>query len=465
MKNTAKLIRRFLLILLLSTVCLLLLNLILLLLYTVPQKAGGGAWTAAEAVTQSLICSENGTYTLSPAGQKALKEKKAWAILIEDKSGKVIWHSKNLPKNIPKHYTASQLARAVRGYLCDYPTAGSGKGDNLVLLGFPKDSYWKHMSPLFDYDAIASFPQNAALLLLFNLACILFIYLLVSSRFIRSFRPIIAGIQALTDKTAIHVQERGLLAELAASINKAAEKLHSQELDLRKKEMARSNWIAGVSHDIRTPLSMVMGYAGQLENDTSLNSGQRQKSAIIRKQSEKIKNLINDLNLASKLEYNMQPLSVAPCNMVAVTRQAAVDFMNTDLEGRHPLIWKTADSLSSCFVLGDKNLLKRAVANIIQNSINHNPAGCTISVTVVQQEKECTILISDNGAGASAKQIRLLNEAPHSVFCDKSTQQQRHGLGLMIVKQIIAVHSGKIKICSNSDRGLSVALSLPVCNE
>ena len=62
-----------------------------------------------------------------------------------------------------------------------------------------------------------------------------------------------------------------------------------------------------VSHDIRTPLSMVMGYAGQIEDNESLPESERKKARIIRQQSTKMKNLINDLNLASKLEYNMQP--------------------------------------------------------------------------------------------------------------------------------------------------------------
>lgn len=72
--------------------------------------------------------------------------------------------------------------------------------------------------------------------------------------------------------------------------------------------MARANWIAGVSHDIRTPLSMVMGYAGQLASSSCLETEDRKKAIMIMKQSERMKNLINDLNLASKLEYNMQPI-------------------------------------------------------------------------------------------------------------------------------------------------------------
>ena len=91
------------------------------------------------------------------------------------------------------------------------------------------------------------------------------------------------------------------------------------------------------------------------------------KRQVIRRQSEKIRDLVSDLNLASKLEYNMQPLHLKICNLVAVARQASVDFINNDIEGRYPIRWLTKDSLSSCLVCGDSSLLQRAVANVVQN--------------------------------------------------------------------------------------------------
>ena len=75
-----------------------------------------------------------------------------------------------------------------------------------------------------------------------------------------------------------------------------------------------------------------MGYAGQLESDKRLPEDGRKKVAVIVKQSERMKNLINDLNLASKLEYNMQPLSPERQNLIAVIRQVVVDFINMNID-------------------------------------------------------------------------------------------------------------------------------------
>ena len=110
-----------------------------------------------------------------------------------------------------------------------------------------------------------------------------------------------------------------------------------------------------------------------------------------------MKNLINDLNLASKLEYNMQPLHLESVNLVAIARQCAADFINADLEGKYPLEWKTDENLTACVIQGDKGLLRRAVNNLLNNTQSHNPAGCAISVEVREETDSYCICVEDNG--------------------------------------------------------------------
>lgn len=181
-------------------------------------------------------------------------------------------------------------------------------------------------------------------------------------KLLKSVKPITKGIQGLSIGGNVHIPETGVLSEISVNINHTSDILQEQKKQLIKKETARANWIAGVSHDIRTPLSMVMGYAGQLENSPSLSETERKKATVIVKQSERMKNLINDLNLASKLEYNMQPIMKKEENAVAVVRQVVVDFMNMDIDDRFPIKWKTDDKLTVCNINADKDLLKRAIS-------------------------------------------------------------------------------------------------------
>lgn len=464
MKSVPKLIRRFVGILLLSCVLLLLLNFILLLLFMEKQTPNVYPWKTAEKLGAALQKTADGAYTLPDAALTELEEAGAWAILIDNESRRVVWQSGALPDTIPRVYTLPEIAGLTRGYIDGYPTFTGEAEDGLVVLGYPRDRFWKHMWPSWDYELIAGLPQMALGVLGVNTALIFLIYILANSRLLKSIRPIANGIQALPTGETVWIRETGVLSELARSINETSEILQTQSAQLRKKETARANWIAGVSHDIRTPLSMVMGYAGQLKDDEGLTENARRKAELIVRQSQRIKNLINDLNLASKLEYNMQPVNPVSVNMVAAVRQAAVDFINMDPDNKYPMEWETDEALSVCLVNGDPALLKRAVGNLIQNCITHNEQGCTIHIGVTAGNGRCTVTVADDGIGATDEQLATLNQAPHYMVCDESTAGQRHGLGLLLVKQIMEAHGGTALIGRSVYGGFSVALTLPAEN-
>lgn len=461
MKSCLKLIRRFIGILLLSSMLLLLLNLVLLAVITLDQASNGQPWTMAETVAKNLVKQDTG-YMLPEEVTQELIKNHIWAIAIDNTTGCVLWQTDNLPESVPMSYTASDIAYLTRSYIDGYPTFTGASDTGLVVLGYPKESFWKHMYPSWDYQFIANLPKTVLMILFVNIALIFLIYAAVNTTLLKSIKPIIGGIQALSAKEAVHIKEKGLLSELAESINKTSELLQSQQKQLYKREKARANWIAGVSHDIRTPLSMVMGYAGQLEGDLHLSEDNRRKASVIVKQSERMRNLICDLNLASKLEYNMQPIHMEKQNIIRVVRQAAVDFINTTLDEKYVITWETDAVLNSCQVLMDKALVYRAVSNLIQNSMNHNTKGCRIWICVTARENDCTVVVADDGIGATDALLESLNHAPHYMMSDAETAEQRHGLGLLIVKQIVFAHHGNMIIKRSTQNGFEVDMTFPI---
>lgn len=466
MKSLPKLILRFAEILFLSTFLLIILNVVVLMTFASDQvlnsrvTPNSSPWSTAQNAADCLKKTNSG-YTLDSEVEKQLKASNAWAIFIENNSGKVVWNTDNLPSGIPLEYTLSDIADLTRGYINDCPTFTGDRKDGLLVVGYPETSFWKHMYPSWDYDFIRNLPKTAITVLAINIGLIFLIYLIASSKLIRSVKPISNGITDLPTGVPVHVKETGLLSELAKNINKTSQILQSQQYKLRKRETARANWIAGVSHDIRTPLSMVMGYAGQLKDAQGLSDDEKKKVSVILKQSEKIRNLISDLNLSSKLEYNMQPLSTANENAVAIVRQVVVDFINTNIDDKYSIVWKTEKGLSACFINADKSLISRAVSNLIQNSINHNENGCNIYVEVKEENSNCIITVADDGIGATSEQLKELSTAPHYTVCDTNTNEQRHGLGLLIVKQIAASHSGSIELGTSSYGGFEAKIILP----
>lgn len=461
MNSTIKLIRRFCSILIISIALGILLNLIFLLAITWNQGKDSSGWQQAEEIAAALNITEEGSYVLSEEGEKVLEQAGAWGILVENDTGNVIWSSTGLPREIPTHYTLGEISWAVRGHIRDYPTTVAPKGDDLLFLGFPKDRYFKLMWPTFDYELIRNIGYMILEFLAFNLVFIIIVYAVATSGIIRSVKPIVQGIEALGEQKEVYIPEKGLMSQLAASINRVSEKLKTQNYALRKKETARANWIAGVSHDIRTPLSMVMGHASTLEEDTGLPEEARQKAGIIRRQSIRMKNLINDLNLASKLEYNVQPVKRQRTDLVALARTVAVDFLNLDNAGDYPIVWNTAEDTGPMMIDGDPDLLKRAMSNLITNAQVHNPRGCTIGIEVKEEAEMFALIVSDDGVGVTEEELRSIRSAPHYMVCDSSTGEQRHGLGLLIVRQIAQAHGGKVVLDHSPHGGFLVKILLP----
>ena len=460
MKSISKLIRRFVGIMMLSSIVLVILNIAFYAIVFVRNTSAFSPWDMAEQTADALQLTDTGFFLPENMAAK-LREQNVWAVLIEDDTRKVTWQTDNLPNNIPMQYTLADIATLSRGYVDGYPTFTGEAQNGLLILGYPKDSFWKHTRASWDYNFIVNLPKNTMLLLAINAILIFLIYAVANAKLLHSIKPITNGIQDLSSGKPVCIIEKGVFSELAEKINNTSEILQKQAEQIRKKETARANWIAGVSHDVRTPLSMVMGYAGQLENSKNLSEAQRKKAAVIVKQTMRMKDLINDLNLASKLEYDMQPLTMQQENAIAIVRQVIVDFINMDIDERFPIEWITADTLSACYINADKDLLKRAIANLIQNSINHNENGCVIYVSVVDNNTTCRICIEDSGIGATNEQIDRLNNTPHYMVCDTNTAKQRHGLGLLIVKQIIDAHNGNVIIDHSEYGGLKVILIVP----
>src|SRR5690606_5830590 len=128
-----------------------------------------------------------------------------------------------------------------------------------------------------------------------NIALGLLLSLIIGARLIRSIRPITQGIESLAEDREVYIEPKGVLANLAQSVNRVSALLQQKSNSLKARDEARSNWIAGISHDIRTPLSMVLGYASNLEENSELPIESRRQAGIIRQQAEKLRALVHDL--------------------------------------------------------------------------------------------------------------------------------------------------------------------------
>lgn len=403
--------------------------------------------TIAAGVTKQM----DGTFTVSPEARQALDERYVWAMQL-DEDGSVVW-SDRLPDDFSRHYTASQIAAFSRWYLHDYPVYVWSDDDGLLVLASPIGSEWKYPMTMNSKVMDTALRWLPVVLLLNGLAALL-LALLLGWRLFGAVRPVAQAIDQLADGQAVELAENGLLGALAADLNRTSRTLSQQKTLLEKRDRTRTQWIAGVSHDIRTPLAIVQGNAAQLADDDTLPAEARRKARQIVRHSQRLSQLVSDLNLASKLEYEMQPLTLAPFRPAALLRTAAADALNeTDRDVQ--LEVEIPSELEALQLTGDASLLGRAIGNLLRNSLTHAPDPLWITLTLAVQESLCIITIADNGPGLSDDVLKRLR-AP------LPQELPTHGLGLILVTQILAAHQGSVHFQNQTPHGLTVTLYLPL---
>ena len=234
----------------------------------------------------------------------------------------------------------------------------------------------------------------------------------------------------------------------------------------RRREMERTTWIAGVSHDIRTPLSLVLGYADEIlhlvPDSTEQNEADKMplntnsilyRAQAIEDQAIRIKNLVVNLNTENKLTYGMGNWNTEKILLPAVIRDTICEMINRNMDEKYDISVSIFEELEQLYIKGDKELIKRLLENLINNSVIHNPQGCEILVSLTMQRspifKQYVLELSDNGCGVSKKQLRRF----HSLR--KTNKLPEHGLGIRLVRQIADFHHWRVCFCNNEKGGFS----------
>ena len=404
-----------------------------------------------EAVAADLSASG-----ISEERLQELNHNQIWAMLL-DASGRCIWEA-SLPEGIPTRYTIQDVAVFSKGYLQDYPVFVRNTDKGLLVLGYPKDSFMKLTGNYFPIRAIRIFPPFITGILAIDIVLLFLVYYLSKRKISKNTEPIMASIKTLSTGKPVDLSIGGELSEIADSVNQASQVLSRQN-------QARANWISGVSHDIRTPLSMIMGYAQRIARDHAASENIQREAEIIQAQSVKIKDLVQDLNLVSQLEYEMQPLHKEPVRLSKLLRSYAADLLNTGIDERHSIEVLISPEAEPVAVECDARLISRAIGNLVQNSINHNPQGCNILLSLDCSSEDVSITVADNGVGMPAEGLRELKEKPHYMESTDEQLDLRHGLGLLLVRQIMGAHGGTMEIKSAPQDGYQTILTFQTAGQ
>jgi len=228
--------------------------------------------------------------------------------------------------------------------------------------------------------------------------------------------------------------------------------------DLQKADAMRRDFVANVSHEMRTPITVLMGF---LETVQSLNLEKSQRDQyfdMMTAQAQRMKSLVEDLLTLANLESNTLP---APMQAVQIPTMMAL--LKNDAQalsqGRHALNF---ESTTSCTILGDERELLSAFSNLVSNAIRYTPDTGTISAKwCVNPAGQGEFSVTDTGPGISSEHLPRLTERFYRVDRSRSRDTGGTGLGLAIVKHIANRHQAQLIIESIAGKGSTFTLRFP----
>lgn len=364
------------------------------------------AYVSVGSIAKQLAGDAKEGYTMPEETIWRLEWYEAFAFLIGE-DGEVRWEY-HMPEELPREYSRKDVAAFSRWYLQDYPVYTYLLEDGIFVVGKQKGTVWRY-TWIENTDTMEAYLRY--------LPGILFV-----------------------DVLLVTVVPFWLVRRQAA-----------------KGERERTTWIAGVSHDIRTPLSLILGAASGLKEVT--DEAVAHKAELIEEQTLLIRNLIANLNTENKLSYGMGKWGREEIILSAFLREVMCDVLNRQPSEQYIIAVEIENELEQCVLRADRSLVRRLLENLINNSVVHNPNGCYINVRLATDKhrpKMAVLTVEDDGVGVSEARLKALRK---SVRMDKLSE---HGLGLRVVRQIAALYHWPIRFERGEKGGLRCRINMRV---
>lgn len=226
-----------------------------------------------------------------------------------------------------------------------------------------------------------------------------------------------------------------------------------------KAENMRKNFVANVSHELRTPLTSIIGFVETLRIKKLDEKNKEKVLDIIELETEKLKKLINELLILSKIESIKEVRDLSKVHIVDDVYEVLkllepqIKSNNIDFE------LNIEDKLNP--INGDKDLFRRILINLVENSIKYNNTGGYIKVNISNYQKGIKLVVEDNGIGIPEEDLPSIFERFYRVDKSRSINREGTGLGLAIVKHIVLYFGGSIEVDSKLGQGSRFTVKLP----
>lgn len=257
----------------------------------------------------------------------------------------------------------------------------------------------------------------------------------------------------------IPVRSSGELADLSHTFNHMADTILKNIEDLKAVDKLRRELIANVSHDLRSPMSVIQGYIEtmMIKGEKLTADEQKKYLEVIFKSSEKLNTLVSDLFELTKLEARQVKLQKERFNINELLQDTAQQYQ---LKAEAKNIKLKTDLNTPSMVKADIGMMQRVIQNLMDNALKYTPVNGQISVKSIVENGQLSIAITNTGRGIPQEQLPLIFD--RYFMLDKEKHGiDGSGLGLAIVKKIIDIHEGDIRVTSQIDELTSFRIMMP----
>lgn len=227
--------------------------------------------------------------------------------------------------------------------------------------------------------------------------------------------------------------------------------------EIKRHESIRKEFVSNFSHELKTPLTVIMGFLEMLGGNKKLNDESIKIVSMMSNQAERMKKLIDDLLLLSNVESNISKNRSEKINIQDLFKKIKTEVLLVDRTD-HKIHYIVNEKIN---IYGSKNEIYSAFLNLIINAIRYTDKPGKITISWNKINNNAIFEVTDTGIGISSKHLSRLTERFYRVDEDRSRDTGGTGLGLSIVKNIMHQHEGEIKITSELNVGSSFKLVFP----
>lgn len=233
--------------------------------------------------------------------------------------------------------------------------------------------------------------------------------------------------------------------------------IKQQHQDIIKNAKMRQEFTANVSHELKTPLTSISGYAELIETGMASDSDVMRFAGGIHSSANRLLTLINDIIRLSELDGTEEEVVFERLNLYQLA-DTCVEMLTMNAEKHDVTI-----SLSGreCYITGNKQMIEEVLYNLCDNAIRYNNAGGTVNVEVFPAREGTVLRVKDTGIGIPKEHQERIFERFYRVDKSRSKSTGGTGLGLAIVKHIIAKHNAQVELVSEAGKGTTITVTFP----